>query len=271
MGAAHFIVHFIDMHFIDSHCHFDFRDFDADRSQLWQDCMDAGIRNLIIPGVCPEQWPHLRHLCQTNAGWYYSVGLHPHWLEQTTSAPTDLNTALTEASQDERCIAIGECGLDKSIATPLEQQELFLQCQLDVAEATSLPILLHCHKAHNELLRLLKARKNLRGIVHGFSGSIELAQQFIALGFLIGVGGTITYARANKTRNTVAGLPLNCLVLETDAPDMPIAGQQGRRNSPLRIVDIANVLAQLRQQSLYEIAQQTTLNVHNMFNLKALT
>lgn len=259
---------------IDSHCHFDFEDFDSDRAALWQSCRERGVNAMVIPGVAPHQWPRMAQLCASNHGLFYSVGLHPCWLESFLNRDTWRNQlpllreTLIKSASDKNCVAIGECGLDHYIEGDPEQQQAVLTCHLEVAAALDLPVILHCRRAHNELLRLLKNHRPPRGgVVHAFSGSAEIARQYWAMGFYLGVGGTITYERANKTRSAVKQLPLTAILLETDAPDMPLSGQQGRRNSPDQILSIGNTLAQLRGEPLDRVAQQTTRNSQQLFRI----
>lgn len=274
------------LRWVDSHCHFDFEDFDEDRASLWKSCRAQGVRTAVIPGVSPEQWPRMAQLCLSSEGLYYGVGLHPCWLQAFLNADAvvgadtvlgaeawrdqlpQLRQALISAAADKYCVAIGECGLDQYIDGDAEQQQAVLICHLQVAAELGLPVILHCRRAHNDLLRLLKRHPLPRGgVMHAFSGSAELARQYWAMGFYLGVGGTITYERANKTRNAVKELPLESLLLETDAPDMPLCGKQGRRNSPDQIPLVGETLAQLRGQPIETIAHQTTINAQQLFRL----
>ncbi|RYZ90248.1 MAG: TatD family deoxyribonuclease, partial [Moraxellaceae bacterium] len=136
------------------------------------------------------------------------------------------------------------------------------------AQDIAMPLIIHCRKAHNELLQQLKHYHfEAGGVIHGFSGSYDMAMQYWSMGFRLGIGGTITYERANKTRQAVKRLPLESLVLETDAPDMPLHGKQGEPNSPVNIIAIAQMLANLRGESLEIIAAQTTLNAQQLFKI----
>jgi TatD DNase family protein len=263
-----------DFNWVDTHCHFDFEDFDEDREALWQSCQRMGLEAMVIPGVTPDQWPRMAQMCAAAEGLHYSVGLHPCWLHTYLDPKLwrtqlqGLADALLQAAKDSHCVAIGECGLDLYRDGDLEQQEAVLTCHLQVARELEQPVILHCRRAHNELLRLLKSHPVPRGgVVHAFSGSAELARQYWSLGFYLGVGGTITYERANKTRNAISALPLEALVLETDAPDMPLCGHQGQRNSPDRIPQVGAALAQLRAEPLERIATQTTRNALQLFRL----
>jgi len=262
-------------HYVDSHCHLDFSEFDGDRASVWQNCRELGVRACIVPGVTPEQWASLDKLSQHSNTIYYSVGLHPWWIGKYLPDMTSwdekidrLNHIQSLSLDAENCVAVGECGLDATIETPLDQQQHFFSAQVVLAKKYQKPLIIHNRKAHNEIMALIKKiRPERGGVIHGFSGSEALARRYIAMGFFIGVGGTITYSRAQKTRDAVRKIPLTGIVLETDAPDMPLCGQQGKRNSPQNIPMIAKTLADIRGESLAKIASQTTKNAIRLFGL----
>ncbi len=256
--------------FIDSHCHFDFDVFDCDREQLWQRCRDNGVQQLVIPGVNPVGWAKCQQLACSLPGISMAAGLHPWWAGDFPCGYfNQQEQQCWEAVLDEPyCVAVGECGLDKSITTPLPLQQMWFEQHINMACMTALPMIVHVRHAHNEVLALLEHyRPKGGGVIHAFSGSLALALRYWRLGFFLGIGGSITYERAVKTRHTVAELPLESMVLETDSPDMPLAGYQGRRNDPARIPLVAQTLASLREQPLAVIAQQTTLNSQQLFRL----
>ncbi|WKD51020.1 TatD family hydrolase [Microbulbifer spongiae] len=262
------------MKLIDSHCHFDFDAFAPDRSRVWQRCLAAGVSRMIIPGVCEAQWQPLADLVKGQPGWYAAAGIHPWWVgrieDLTVSAEglDQLGHALTSHVREYACVAVGECGLDTAIDTPLAQQEAVFRLQIEVACALQLPLVLHVHRTHNAVLRLLKHYRPPRGgVVHAFSGSEQMAGDYWQLGFYLGVGGTVTYPRAAKTRRTFSRVPLQSLLLESDAPDMPLSGRQGRRNSPEHLPLIAAELAELRGVSTDEIANTTRHNTEMLFSL----
>lgn len=276
-----------DIQFFDSHCHLDFIEFNTDRAVLWQACNAQSINQLLIPGVTPDQWNVAAQLCLRFDGLIYAAGIHPHWIEQQQWFRTVSNGLLapdtqeniasliaaefvrSEHPQASLCRAIGECGLDKLIATPIALQQQLLNLHIDVANQLEKPLIVHCVRAHNEMIALLKKNKpKAGGVIHAFSGSYEVAQEYVALGFYLGVGGTITYARAQKTRAAVAQIPLAYLLLETDAPDMPLQGKQGQRNSPEYLPLIAAQVAQLRDLSVAEVATATTRNAQTLFNCR---
>lgn len=276
---------FTDCRYIDSHCHFDFIEFNADRASLWQACNAKGITHLLIPGVTPDQWQTAAQLCAQYSGLFYAAGLHPHWIEQQSWFKPDNDNLLDDVIREKiatsiqqefspaanvnaaYCLAVGECGLDKMISTSVELQQQLLVIHIEVANQLQKPLIIHCVKAHNELIAVLKKHKpKWGGVIHAFSGSYEIAQEYVGLRFYLGVGGTITYERAQKTRTAVTKIPLDWLVLETDAPDMPLQGKQGQRNSPEYIPQIAEVLADLRGVTPQEIAEATSRNAMRLFH-----
>lgn len=261
------------MEFFDSHCHFDFTDFDHDRDLIWRECTAQGIRSLIIPGVSPEQWTTAAQVAQKD-NIYLGVGLHPWWIEKEVDTDNfvpsleKLRQQLINNSALKKCVAIGESGLDAGIETPLALQQQVLEIHLQLAQTIQMPLIIHCVKAHNELLQQLKTYYfPAGGVIHAFSGSYEMAMQYWAMGFRLGIGGAITYERANKTRQAAKQLPIEAILLETDAPDMPLQGMQGERNSPQHIILVAQALADLRGESLEYIAQKTTANAQQLFKI----
>lgn len=256
---------------IDSHCHFDFDIFDGRRDDLLGQYTELGIDGIVIPGIEPAQWDRAIQLRQKHQGtcrWWLAFGVHPWWLESLKLTQTEFVTTLDSALTHGNAIAIGECGLDGSINLSIEQQQSVFEWQLQLACERKLPLIIHAHRAHNDVVRLLsRYRPEAGGVIHGFSGSTELAQQYWRLGFYIGVGGTITYPRAKKTRNAIAALPLEAIVLETDAPDMPLQGEQGKPNSPIQLSQVASALAQLRALPVDVVKSQTTHNTERLFSL----
>lgn len=262
------------MEFFDSHCHFDFAVFDSDRENIWRECNAVGIQYVVIPGVAPDQWGTAANIAQRHKHIYCGVGLHPWWIEKAFDSNNfsqhvdSLRYQLIKGILQKKCVAIGECGLDSVIETSVELQQQVLDIHLQLAQETSLPLIIHCRKAHNELLlQLKKYDLPAGGVIHGFSGSYDMAAQYWAMGFRLGIGGTITYERANKTRQAVKQLPVEAILLETDAPDMPLYGKQGERNCPANIITIAETLADLRGESLEYIAAQTTRNAQQLFKI----
>ncbi|MDW6001699.1 TatD family hydrolase [Vibrio mangrovi] len=269
----------------DTHCHFDFQPFQSDTALSWQQTYDAGVTRLLIPSVGMNNWDAVKKLTtMAPQQLFYALGFHPYFLTTDTGFMTGTGSMtdggamnLREriscleaylAEHDENCVAIGECGLDAIVDVPLSSQEEIFIAQLSVARDAGLPVILHSRKTQARLLQLLKQHKFTQGgVLHAFSGSEQQAQAFIQLGFKIGVGGVITYPRAAKTRRTVARLPLDALVLETDAPDMPLYGLQGQDNHPKYLPLVLQELAQLRACSITDIAETLWFNSHQIFGL----
>jgi TatD DNase family protein len=253
---------------IDSHCHLDFSCFDHDRVEVLERCTKLGIDTIVMPGTQATQWQKQIDLCHLHPQLRFSLGLHPYFLDHFDSTHLVKLTHLLHQYQN-KVLAIGEIGLDTHIDVDWKLQLQVFERQLKIANELLLPVILHHRSSHNELIRTLKATKfNQGGIVHAFSGSLQQAQTYIDLGFKIGVGGVITYSRSGKTRKTIAQLPLNCLVLETDAPDMPLMGKQGQRNSPEYLPEILESLLTLRKETKQEILGACSLNVQvSLINL----
>jgi TatD DNase family protein len=251
----------------DSHCHFDFDAFSSCREKLWQECIASGVQQLLIPGIKPKQWPVGIKIAQKYDGIFMSCGLHPWFIDANVEQlPTDEQWRVVLASP--HCVAIGECGLDAAITTPLQIQIPIFERHLVLAQQLAMPVIIHVRNTHNETIRLLKKyRLEKGGVIHGFTGSKELAAEYWKMGFYLGVGGSITYPRAKKTREAIQSMPIESLLLETDAPDMPPLGHQGQANSPLHLLLIANALAELKAVSVVHIAHMTTKSSRLLFGV----
>ncbi len=255
---------------IDSHCHLDFEAFDDRRERLLDECQRNNIQAIVIPGVSPAQWSRVASLCQDyrdhDCRLYASAGLHPWWIAQNTMPIKEFTDKLSVQARD--CVAIGECGLDTLIDVSLADEVPWFEAQLKLACDLQLPLILHVRKAHYLMLELLKKyRPCAGGVIHGFSGSLEQAKEYWQLGFYLGVGGTITYERAKKTRAAVTQMPIESLLLETDAPDMPLSGFQGMANTPLHLTEVAQCLATLKSEPLDIVDEITAANTRRLFNL----
>jgi len=249
---------------IDSHCHLDFADFDNDLLEVLTRARNNGIGHFLVPGIGVQNWRAVLALANQHQGIYPALGIHPYFLSDYDVSHLQL---LDEyLATESGIVAVGEFGLDKAIDFPFEQQLQICKQQLLLAKRYDLPVILHCRKAHNELIQLLQQVNLPRaGVIHGFSGSTQLARQYIKLGFKLGIGGVITYPRALKTRQAVTELPLSSLLLETDCPDMPVAGEQGGRNEPANIAKVLHSLAELRQQSEDVIAETSVSTFNELF------
>lgn len=257
-----------DYPLFDTHCHFDFDAFSANFADEVALARRQGVQRFLIPSIGRQNWQRVATLAADYPDHiYYALGYHPYFLSALDAEPLNaLEQALDARSP--ACVAVGEVGLDAMVDSEAQVQEALLLGQLSLAQAAGLPVVLHSRKTHNRLLQLLKqARFSCGGVLHAFSGSEQQALQFIDLGFKIGVGGGITYPRANKTRRTVSVLPLEHLVLETDAPDMPLCGYQGQNNHPSRLPLVLNELLLLRNEDKQTVASSVWKNSNSVFSI----
>ncbi|VXB36008.1 Uncharacterized metal-dependent hydrolase YjjV [Luteimonas sp. 9C] len=252
---------------VDSHCHLDAPEFDPDRDAVVARARQAGIAHQVVPATHAEAWPKLRAVCAAAPGLHASYGLHPTFLAHHRPAHLD---ALAEWVARERPVAIGECGLDHFVdGLDADAQLQYFEGQLRLAHAQDLPVIVHARRAVEQTIGLLRRFDGLRGVVHSFSGSPEQAAQLWKLGFLIGLGGPLTFDRAKRLHRVVEGMPLEQLLLETDAPDQPDADHRGQRNEPARLTRIRDVVAALRGITPDAVAAQTTRNALSLFRIAA--
>lgn len=255
------------MRLIDSHCHLDLAAFDGDRTAVMQSANAAGVSDIIIPAVEAESWSELARLCSEEqaVSLHAAYGLHPMFMGQHFKQHLlGLEQQLSLAEP----IAVGECGLDFFIPDHDKSQQLeFFTAQLDLAVQFQLPVIIHSRKSLDLVLKELRLRPSLSGVVHSFSGSPQQAKQLLDLGFFLGFGGPVTYARATKLRALIKSLPLTGLLIETDAPDQPDATHYGLRNQSAWLIDIAECVAGLRDEPVEHIAEVTTENALNLFGL----
>ncbi len=252
--------------FIDTHCHFDFPPFIDDIGPSLARAAGAGVEAIIVPAVDASRFEGVLRLAQAHQPLYAALGLHPIAIERHGDADLDRLDALL-AQRPDKLAAIGEIGLDLWREDPrFERQEAILDAQLAMAKRYDLPVILHSRRTHDKLaLHLRRHGLPRTGVVHGFAGSLQQAERFAALGYAIGVGGTITYPRASKTRGVMAQLPLSCLLLETDAPDMPLNGFQGQPNRPEQAARVFSALCELRPEPPETIAGTLFENSRRIF------
>lgn len=253
------------MRLVDSHSHFDAAEFDADRPAAHARALAAGVASQVVPAIDAAGWPKLKAVCATFPGLYPAYGLHPMYLE--AHRPQHL-AELREWIERERPAAVGECGLDFFVAgLDADAQQLYFHAQLRLAREFDLPVIVHARRAVEAVIAAIRTVGSLRGVVHSFSGSAEQAAQLHKLGFLLGIGGPVTYERANRLRGLVAAMPLDQLLLETDAPDQPDANHRGERNEPAYLTKVSEIVAELRGMPLEDVAAATTANAERLFNL----
>lgn len=251
------------MRFFDTHTHLDYlaESLSLSPSQLLANAKQHHIERILVVAVFAENFAKVTACAKAEPNHIaYGLGLHPLYIRQHERQHLDLlEQRLNE--QDPNCTAIAEIGLEKAVpevCTPelWQKQCEFLEAQLAFAKRFNLPVNLHSRKSHDALsVFLKKAQLPRTGVVHGFAGSYDQAKRFVDLGYKIGVGGTITYARANKSREAIRKLPLESLILETDSPDMPVFGFQGEPNRPERLLISFNALCDLREETPEIIAE----------------
>lgn len=254
--------------FIDTHCHFDFPPFQDDESNSISRASAVGVEGIIVPAVGSQYFARVIKLARDYPPLYAALGLHPIVIKEHTPTCVERLEQLL-ATRPKKVVAIGEIGLDLYRDDPqFERQQALLDAQLKLAKRFDLPVILHSRRTHDKLAMHLKRHDLPRtGVVHGFAGSLQQAERFISLGYKIGVGGTITYPRASKTREVMAQLPLNALLLETDAPDMPLNGFQGQPNRPEQAARVFDALCELRPEAPDVIARALFDNTHATFSL----
>ncbi|WP_321794532.1 TatD family hydrolase [Caballeronia sp. J97] len=249
---------------IDTHCHLDAGEFDADRDAVADAARDAGVARIVIPGVGRFNFAAVRALAHRIEGGAYALGIHPLY---TPGAHDDDLRALREeieASMDDpRFVGIGEIGLDYFVPTLDDaRQQFFYNEQLKLAREFDLPVICHVRKSQDKVLKGLRVHEIHRGIAHAFNGSFQQADAFIAQGMHLGFGGNLTFERALQIRRLATELPLDAIVLETDAPDIAPSWRYKQRNTPDQVARIAQVLAQLRGIDENALAIGTTANAH---------
>lgn len=251
------------MHLVDTHCHLDVPPLGDDPAGVLARAAAAGVRRIVLPAYDVASWPRIAALAAAHAGTVLpAFGLHPWVADQ----PLDLDE-LARRLREGGAVAIGEIGLDSQIEGPdLSAQIPALTAQLALARDLGLPVLLHCRGAFAELAELLERfSPPLSGVLHAFSRSPDLARRFLRLGLCLGIGGAVTRPRARRTRDTAATVPLERLVLETDAPSIGLEGLEPSAVEPRHVRDVAETVAELRGLTLAELATATTANAARLF------
>jgi TatD DNase family protein len=249
---------------LDTHCHLDASEFALDREAVIARALAAGVQGILIPAVDPSNFEIVRTLAHSVPGGAYALGIHPMYVQHVDDqALVQLRHALEARRDDPRLVAVGEIGLDFFVPEISQgeeraKQERFYVAQLKLAIEFDLPVILHVRRSQDVLLKYLRRHPVRGGLAHAFNGSVQQAQQFIDAGFALGFGGAMTYARALQIRRLACALPLESIVLETDAPDIaPAWLTETRRNEPAEVRRIAHALAELRGISYEEVLIKT--------------
>jgi TatD DNase family protein len=250
---------------IDSHVHLDDEAFSADRDAVIERATRAGVGSMIVPGVDAASWPRIKALCAESGHLRPAYGLHPVYLQKHLPEHVD---ALSSWLDEGNVAAVGEIGLDFHLEDlDRDAQRHFFLRQLQLAREHELPVIVHARDALEEVSLTLRRTGGLRGVVHSFSGSQQQARHLWDIGFHLGIGGPVTYPRAQRLRRIVAQMPIEFLLLESDAPDQPGAAHRGERNEPARVVDVLQCVAALRGETEAYVASATSANARRLFAL----
>jgi TatD DNase family protein len=249
---------------VDSHCHLDLEPLFSKLQQTLQEADTAGVTACIVPGVHPNGWQRIHELASEYPQIVPAFGVHP-----MHAAVVDDHTMLRLSELAPSGIAIGEIGLDPTYAVSRTCQENVFREQIRLAHKRGMPLLIHCRRHFQRTLQLMREERadQLGGIMHAFSGSVEMAREFIRLGFAISICGTVTWNSAVKPLRLARELPLECLVLETDAPDMTPQQYRGSFNRPSWMVVTASRLADIKGIRLETVIKTTTANVRRILRL----
>jgi TatD DNase family protein len=253
--------------FIDSHIHLDMEEFDSDRDEVIQRALSADVRQVITVGIDVSSSLKAISLTERYDSVFAAVGIHPHNADDADKK--DL-MQIESICVEKKVVAIGEIGLDfyRNLSSRRNQKKYFKQ-QLDIAMRCNLPVVVHSREAHDDVLKMLSLFESggLKGVIHCFSGGIDLAAAVIKMGYFISLAGTITFAKASPVHEVVAGISLDRLLIETDSPFLSPIPYRGRRNEPSRVVHTAQKVADIRGISLEELAARTSNNARRLFKL----
>ncbi len=243
---------------IDSHIHLDADEFADDREAVVQRAIAAGVTRFVVPAIGTVNFESVRNLANSLPGSVYALGIHPLFVDDAKES--DINVLRQQLSHGGVC-AVGEIGLDGFVeGADHARQEWFFVEQLKLAREFNLPVIVHVRRAQDRVLKYLRRHRPCGGIAHAFNGSMQQAKIFIDLGLKLGFGGAMTYSGSLRIRELAAKVPLESIVLESDAPDIPPAWSPQARNEPANVARFAAVLAELRSTDVATIAAQTTAN-----------
>lgn len=251
----------------DSHCHVDEQDFDEDRLQVLKRAEENGIVGIVNPSSDMASSERAAALATQYPQIYAAVGIHPH---EAKDAREESYIRLAELAQTEKVVAIGEIGLDYyyDLSERSVQQKILVR-QLDLARQLDMPFIIHDRDAHHDIMSIIKKEAvGLHGVFHCFSGSLEMAQELLKMGFYLSFGGPVTFKNANKVKNVVKNIPLERMFVETDSPYLTPHPHRGTRNEPSYVRLVAEEISRLKDVELPVLADRTTENVRNFFDIQ---
>ena len=251
---------------IDSHTHLQVSQYNKDRDAVLKRAQTAGVATILIIGIDLETSLGAIELADKHENLYATVGMHPHDAKKLTP---DVLKTFRELLQHPKVIALGEIGLDyyRNFSPPNVQKDAF-QKQLDIAEKMEMPIIIHNRDAYMDILPILESRQGqIQGVLHCFTGNIELMERSVEIGFHIGIGGIVTYPNAKEMQAVACKVPSDRLLIETDCPWLAPQFHRGKRNEPSYIQAVAEKIAELRNTSVETIGEITTNNFKVLFGI----
>jgi TatD DNase family protein len=254
---------------VDTHAHLEMNDYDEDREEVLRRALKSGVRQIVAVGIDRLSSHKSIKLAKRYDFIFATVGYHPHNAKDVNAQVLD---ELARLAAEPETVAWGEIGLDfyRRHSPPTQQIDAF-ESQLDLASSLHLPVIIHSREANSDVFEILKKRKGrVKGVIHCFSGDLNLAFSYIDMGYYISIPGTVTYKKASLVREVAAHIPLERLLLETDAPFLSPEPKRGKRNEPSFVVHTAERIAELRQLEFEAVASQTTENARQIFSLPLL-
>lgn len=249
----------------DTHAHVFWTDFDSDRSEVLARARAAGVERMLIVGTNVDTSRAAFALCAGERGLYPTAGIHPHDAGAATAADREAITALCS---DARCVAVGETGLDYfKEYSPREAQVDNFRWHLDLARSLEKPVIVHSRDAHEDTLAMLRAASGVRGVMHCYTMGERELPGYLELGFYISFSGVVTYPKNDKNRDAARAVPLDRLLVETDAPFLAPQGQRGRRNEPALVRRVLEEVARVRGADVEDLARATSDNAQRLFAL----
>lgn len=255
------------MELIDSHAHLDFRHFDKDRDRVILRAKREGVSTILNVGSDIESSRASVRLAGSRSGIWAAVGIHPHSAKDVDS---EILREIERLASREKVLAIGEIGLDYHYDnSPRDIQKRVFRTQLRLARKLNLPVIIHSREADRDTLQILREEQaqELGGIMHCFAGDWEMARKCLEMNFYLAFGGVVTFNSAEKTREVVARMPLEYLLLETDCPYLAPHPYRGKRNEPAYVKYVAEKISKIRNISQQKVAEVTSQNFRNLFKL----
>lgn len=255
------------MSLFDTHCHLTAEQFDADRDAVIQRAFDVGVTQMLTLGTDVASSRAVIALAEQFEGVYAAIGIHPESVREAALEDVEI---IRELAAHPKVVAIGEIGLDYYWdKTTAGLQQTFFETQLELAAELNLPAAIHDRDAHARIIETLRKMRGskARGVLHAFSGSVQMARDAFDLGFVVSFGGPVTFKNNTQAPDLVRALPLERILLETDSPYLAPQPHRGKRNEPAHVKVVAERIAELKGLELEQVATQTTNNAHDLFRI----